>query len=69
MWSKIRHLIRLITKKSDDYEKYMKINFNSDGELPLNKTIELPSMIIVVRAAFHEKEQILSTSFLWRIPI
>ena len=33
----------------------MKINFNSDGELPLNKTIELPSMIIVVRAAFHEK--------------
>ena len=56
LWSKIRYLIRLITKKSDDCdEKYMKINFNSDGELPLNKTIELPSMIIVVRAAFHEK--------------
>ena len=29
-----------ITKNSDDYdEKYMKINFNSDDELPLNKTI------------------------------
>ena len=29
-----------ITKNSDDYdEKHMKINFNSDDELPLNKTI------------------------------
>ena len=28
---KIRDLIRLITKKSDDYdEKYMKVKFNSD---------------------------------------
>ena len=38
-------LIRSITKNSDDYdEKYMKIKFNSDDELPLNKTIEMPSM-------------------------
>ena len=35
-----RNLIMSITKNSDDYdEKYMKINFNSDDELPLNKTI------------------------------
>ena len=36
---KIRDLIRLITKNSDDYdydEKYMKIKFNSDDELYLN---------------------------------
>ena len=40
MWSEIRDLIMSITKNSDDYdEKYMKINFNSDDELPLNKTI------------------------------
>ena len=32
----------------------MKIKFNSDDKLPLNKTIEIPSMIIVVRAVFHE---------------
>ena len=32
----------------------MKIKFDSDDELPLNKTIEIPSMIIVVRAVFHE---------------
>ena len=35
---KIRDLIRSITKKSDDYdEKCMKIKFNSDDELCLNK--------------------------------
>ena len=32
----------------------MKIKFNSDDEIPLNKTIEIPSMIIVARAVFHE---------------
>ena len=32
----------------------MKIKFISDGEAPLNKTIEVPSMIIVVRAVIHE---------------
>ena len=31
----------------------MKIRFNSDDELPLNKMIEIPSMIIAVTAAFH----------------
>ena len=35
---KIRDLIRLITKNLHDYnEKYIKIKFNSDDELPLNK--------------------------------
>ena len=49
---KIRNLIRSITKNSDDYdEKYIKIKFNSDDKLPLNETIEIPS-IIVVRAIF-----------------
>ena len=37
---KIRDLIRLITKNSDDYDdKHMKIKFNSNDELPLNKKI------------------------------
>ena len=30
----------------------MKIKLNSDVELPLNKTIEIPSMTKVVRAMF-----------------
>ena len=44
-------MIRSITTKSDDYdEKYMKIKFNSDDNLPSNKTIEIPIMAVVVRA-------------------
>ena len=58
LWSKIKDLIRSITKNSDDYnEKYMKIKFNSNEELPLNKTIEIPSMIIFVRAIFFENNK------------
>ena len=50
MRREIRDLISSITKNSDDYdEKYMKIKFNSDGELPLNKTIKIRSMVIVAR--------------------
>ena len=38
LWIKIRDLIWSITKNSNDYdEKYMKIKFNSDNELPLIK--------------------------------
>ena len=47
--SKIKDLIRSIIKNSDEYdEKYMKIEFNLDDVLPLNKTTEIPSMSIVV---------------------
>ena len=54
LWIKIRNLIMLIAKNSDNYdEKYVKINFNSDDELPLNKTIKIPIMTIVVKAVFH----------------
>ena len=42
----------------------MKIKFNSDGELPLNKTTEIPSMIIVVRAVFHENNKYYPQVFL-----
>ena len=35
----------------------MIIKFNSDDELPLNKTKEIPSMIIVFRAVFHENNK------------
>ena len=58
--SKMRDLIRSTTKNSDDYdEKYMKIKFNSDEELPINKTIEIPSLIIVVRTFFHQINNII----------
>ena len=44
-----------------------KIKFNSDDELPwkqANKTKAIPSMIIVVRAIFHENNKYYSHVFL-----
>ena len=35
----------------------MKIKFNSDSKLPLNKTIEIHKMTIVDRAVFHENNK------------
>ena len=65
LWSNIRYLIRSITKNSDDYdEKYIRIKSNSDDELSLNKTIEIPGMIIVVRTVFHENNKYNSQVFL-----
>ena len=55
MCSKIKDLIRLITTNSDDYDvKYMKIKFDSNDDLALKKTLELPNMTIVVRSVLHE---------------
>ena len=53
LWIKTRDLTRSITKNSDDYdEKYMKIKFDSGDKLPVNKTIEIPTITTVVRAIF-----------------
>ena len=53
IWSKIKDLIRSTNNNSD--EKYMKIKFNLNDNLPLkNKKIELYDMIIVVRSVFSE---------------
>ena len=35
----------------------MKIKFDSDDNLPLNKTVEIPIMTIVVRAVFHQNNK------------
>ena len=72
LWSKIRDLIRSLTKNSDHYdEKYIKIKFNSDDELPQNKAIEIPSMTIIVRVIFLENEkyyqQVFLDEFLYKI--
>ena len=42
----------------------MKIKFNSNDELPLNKTIKIPTMTIVARAAFYENSKYYSQVFL-----
>ena len=42
----------------------MKIKFNSDDEIPLKKMIEIPSMIIIVRAVLHENNKYYPQVFL-----
>ena len=54
VWSKTRDLIVSITK---NIRKYKKIKFKLDDQLPLNKPIEIPSMIIVVRVVFLYKKK------------
>ena len=62
LWSKIRDLIRSVSKISDDYdEKYMKIKFDN---LPLNKPIEIHNATIVVRSVFHENNKYYPQVFL-----
>ena len=42
-------------RNSDEYDKdFMKIRFNSDDDLPLNKKIKLHNMTIVIRSVFEE---------------
>ena len=57
-------LIRSVTNKSDDCdEKCIKIKLDSDDKLRLNKAIEIPVMIIVVRAIFYENKYYSQVSF------
>ena len=65
-------LIRSKTKNSDDCkEKCLKIKFNSDGKLSVNKTVEIPIMTIVVRAVFLENikyyPQVFLDEYLYKI--
>ena len=64
LWIKIRDLIRSITKNLDYYdEKSMKIEFDSDDILPLNKAIEIPIVTIAVRAVFMKITNIIHKLF------
>ena len=53
--NKNKYLMLDPTEKS--WWKIMKIKFNSNDQLPLNKTIEIPSMIIVARAVFNRNNK------------
>ena len=41
----------------------MKITFDSDGDLPLNKAIEIHNVTIVVRVIFYENNKYFPQSF------
>ena len=54
LWDEIEYLIKIINgDKKDKYEKYfMKIRFESDDHLPLNKILKLHVLAVFVRFVF-----------------
>ena len=54
VWDGIKNNIKAINGgKENDYGKdYMKIKFNSDDNLPLNKPLKLHIMTIIIRSVF-----------------
>ena len=56
VWDGIKNKIKAINGgKENDYEKdYMKIKFNSDDDLPLNKPLKFHAMTIIIRSVFEE---------------
>ena len=60
-WDGIKNEIETINggktskRSSAEYDKdFMKIKFNSDDNLPLNKTLKLHNMTTVIRSVFEE---------------
>ena len=55
VWNGIRDKIKEINSDECDYEKdYMKIKFNSDDNLPLNKALKFHNITISIRSVFEE---------------
>ena len=65
LWIKIRDLIKLVTKKSDDYdENHIKIKLDLHDELSPNKIIKIPVMIIVVGIISYKNNKYYAQVFL-----
>ena len=61
----IRNKIKKISGDECDYEKdYMKIKFNSDDNLPLNKPLKSHLMTITIRSVFEEDGKLYPQLFL-----
>ena len=56
VWDEIKNEIKAINSgKENDYGKdYIKIKFDSDDDLPLNKPLKFHAMTIIIRSVFEE---------------
>ena len=56
LWDEIKYLIRPINsgEAGEQGKDYIKVKFNSDDNLPLNKILKLHNLTIVVRSVFQE---------------
>ena len=66
VFTEIRDEIKTINgSKENYYEKdYMKIKFNSDDDLPLNKSLKFRLMTITIRCVFKEDNELYPQVFL-----
>ena len=56
--NKIKSLIEAIDNKPGEYGKnYIKIKFNSDDNLPLNKPLKRRNLTVTVRSVFEENNK------------
>ena len=65
VWNGIKNKIEEVSSVKYDYEKdYMKIKFNSDEDLPLNKPLKFHNMTISIRSVFEEGGKLYPQVFL-----
>ena len=66
VWDGIKNKIKAINDgEENDYGKdYMKIKFNSDDDLPLNKPLKFHAMTIIIRSVFEEGGKLYPQIFL-----
>ena len=66
VWDGIKNKIKTINggKKNDYGKDCMKIKFNSDNDLPLNKLLKFHAMTIIIRSVFEEYGQLYPQLFL-----
>ena len=65
VWNGIKNKIEEVSSGKCDYEKdYMKIKFNSEDDLPLNKPLKFHNMTIIIRSVFEEDGKLYAQVFL-----
>ena len=60
LWDEVKKEIRTIKGGIEPFEydkDYMRIRFESDNELPLNKILNIPACIIIVRSVFEDNDK------------
>ena len=65
VFNEIKDKVKEVCSDKCDYEKdYMKIKFNSDDDLTLNKALKSQNMTITVRSVFEEDGKLYLQGFL-----
>ena len=65
VWNGIKNKIKKVSHgECDDEKDYIKIKFNSDDDLPLNKPLRFHLMIVTIRPVFEEDRKLYPQVFL-----